>query len=325
MTLYVIQRLLQSIAVLLAVSVAVFLAVYAVGNPADLLISPQATQFERQELIMRLGLDQPLWMQYLTFLWNALHGDMGTSFTHGEPALRLILSRMPATFELVVLSLLFASAIGIPIGLWAGLRDGSPAARAVMAGSIFGYSIPSFWKGMVLILVFAVWLHLLPASGRGQTASILGIPLSFLTMDGLRHLVLPVVNLAIPIIALMIRLTAAGAAEARGQDYTKFARSKGVRPKRIVRRHILPNILIPIVTVLGVEFGSLIAYSTITETVFAWPGMGQLLITSIYQLDRPVIVAYVMLVTFIFVVVNLIVDLAYAALDPRVKLVERMS
>lgn len=274
---------------------------------------------------MRLGLDQPLWMQYLTFLWNALHGDLGTSFAHGEPAVQLILSRMPATFELVILSLLLASAIGIPIGLWAGLRDGSLAARAVMAGAVFGYSIPSFWKGMVLILVFAVWLHLLPASGRGQTASILGIPLSFLTMDGLRHLVLPVVNLAIPIIAMMIRLTAASTAEARSQDYIKFARAKGVRPRRIVRRHILRNILVPIVTVLGVEFGSLIAYSTITETVFAWPGMGQLLITSIYQLDRPVIVAYVMLATFIFVTVNLVVDVAYAALDPRVKLVERMS
>ena len=325
MTLYTIQRLLQSIAVLFAVSVAVFLAVYAIGNPADLLISPDATQFERQELIARLGLDQPIWTQYLTFLWNALHGDMGTSFVHGEPALRVILTRMPATLELVVLSLLVASAIGIPIGLWTGLNDGSPMSRAIMTGSIFGYSIPSFWKGMVLILVFAVWLHLLPASGRGQTVPILGIPFSFLTYDGLRHLAMPVLNLAIPNIALMIRLTAAGAAEARNPDYVQFARAKGVRDKHIVRRHILRNILIPIVTVVGMEFGSLIAFSTITETVFAWPGMGKLLITSIYQLDRPVIVSYVMLVTFIFVVVNLIVDFAYAALDPRVNLVEGIS
>ncbi|NLS07283.1 ABC transporter permease [Rhizobium sp. P32RR-XVIII] len=325
MTLYTIQRLLQSMAVLLAVSVAVFLAVYAVGNPADLLISPEATQLERQELIARLGLDQPIWTQYLTFLWNALHGDMGTSFVHGEPALRVILGRMPATLELVVLSLLVASTVGIPIGLWVGLHDGTRAARAVMTGSIFGYSIPSFWKGMVLILIFAVWLHLLPASGRGQTVSVLGIPFSFLTYDGLRHLAMPILNLSIPNIALMIRLTAAGAAEARNQDYVRFARAKGVTNKRIVRRHILRNILIPIITVMGVEFGSLIAFSTITETVFAWPGMGKLLITSIYQLDRPVIVSYVMLVTFIFVTVNLLVDFAYAALDPRVKLVGGVS
>ena len=325
MTLYTLQRLLQSMAVLLAVSVAVFIAVYAVGNPADLLISPEATQLERQELITRLGLDQPIWIQYLTFLWNALHGDMGTSFVHGEPALRVILVRIPATLELVVLSLLIASAVGIPIGLWVGLHDGSRAARALMTGSILGYSIPSFWKGMVLILIFAVWLHLLPASGRGQTVSVFGIPFSFLTYDGLRHLAMPVLNLSIPNIALMIRLTAAGAAEARNQDYVRFARAKGVTNKRIVRRHILRNILIPILTVMGMEFGSLIAFSTITETVFAWPGMGKLLITSIYQLDRPVIVSYVMLVTFIFVTVNLLVDFAYAALDPRVKLVGGVS
>lgn len=325
MLLYITQRLMQSIGVLLAVSVAVFLAVYAVGNPVDLLISPEATQAERQQMIARLGLDQPVWSQYLTFLWNALHGDLGTSFVHGQPALSLIVSRMPATFELVICALLLASLIGIPIGLWVGLNDGSFGSRAVMTGSILGYSIPSFWKGMVLILVLAVWLNWLPASGRGETVPVLGIPLSFLTLDGLRHLTMPVINLAIPNIALMIRLTAAGASEAVHQDYVKFARAKGVRNQRIVRRHILRNILIPIVTVLGVEFGSLIAFSTITETVFAWPGMGKLLITSIYQLDRPVVVAYVLLVTFIFVMVNLLVDFSYAALDPRVKLTERMS
>lgn len=325
MFLYITQRLMQSIGVLLAVSIAVFLAVYAIGNPVDLLISPEATQAERQQMILRLGLDQPVWAQYLTFLGNALHGDLGTSFVHGQPALGLIVSRMPATFELVVCALLLASLIGIPIGLWVGLNDGSPGSRAVMTGSILGYSIPSFWKGMMLILIFAVWLNWLPASGRGETASILGIPLSFLTLDGMRHLTMPMINLAIPNIALMIRLTAAGASEAVHQDYVKFARAKGVRNQRIVRRHILRNILIPIVTVLGVEFGSLIAFSTITETVFAWPGMGKLLITSIYQLDRPVVVAYVLLVTFIFVTVNLLVDFTYAALDPRVKLSESMS
>nr|WP_236042141.1 MULTISPECIES: ABC transporter permease [Nitratireductor] len=322
---FTLQRMLQSIAVLLAVSVAVFLAVYAVGDPVELLVNPEATQLEREAMVSRLGLDQPVWMQYFTFLSNAVQGDMGTSFVHAEPALQLILSRMPATFELVFLAMLVASIIGIPLGLYVGLKEENRIARAIMTGSIFGYSIPSFWKGMVLILFFAVWLQWLPASGRGETVSVFGIPFSFLTVDGLRHLAMPVINLAIPNIALITRLTAAGASEARMQDYVKFARAKGVREKRIVRRHILRNILIPIITVLGVEFGSLIAFSTITETVFAWPGMGKLLITSIYQLDRPVVVAYVMLVTFIFVVVNLLVDFTYALLDPRVSLSERMS
>jgi peptide/nickel transport system permease protein len=323
--LFTLQRMLQSIAVLLAVSIAVFLAVYAIGDPVELLVNPEATQLEREAMITRLGLDQPVWMQYVTFLSNAVQGDLGTSFVHAEPALQLIISRMPATFELVFLAMLVATIIGIPLGLYVGLNEDSRGARAIMTGSIFGYSIPSFWKGMVLILFFAVWLQWLPASGRGETVSALGIPLSFLTIDGLRHLAMPVINLAIPNIALVTRLTAAGAAEAHMQDYVKFARAKGVRKKRIVRRHILRNILIPIITVLGVEFGSLIAFSTITETVFAWPGMGKLLITSIYQLDRPVVVAYVMLVTFIFVVVNLLVDFTYALLDPRVSLEERMS
>ena len=322
---FVFQRLLQSIAVLLAVSIVVFLSVYTVGDPVELLVNPEATELEREAVIRTLGLDQPIWMQYLTFLNNALHGDLGISFVQGEPAIDLILSRLPATFELVVLSLVAALTIAIPLGLWVGLHADVPAARAVMTGSILGYSIPSFWKGMMLILIFSVIFRLFPTSGRGETVNLLGVPFSFLTADGLRHLALPVINLAIPNVALFVRLTASGASEARYQDYVRFARAKGVRPRRIVRRHILRNILIPIVTVLGVEFGSLIAFSTITETVFAWPGMGKLLITSIYRLDRPVVVAYVLLVTFLFVAVNLAVDLLYAALDPRVKLMERPS
>lgn len=322
---FIFQRLLQSLAVLLAVSIVMFLAVYTVGNPVELLVNPEATELEREAMVHALGLDQPVWMQYLTFLGNAVQGDLGTSFVHGEPALRLIVTRMPATLELVTLSLIVASLVGIPIGLYVGLNSDATASRAVMTGSILGYSLPSFWKGMMLILLFAVWLHWLPTSGRGETVSILGFPVSFLSLDGLRHLAMPVINLAVPNLALIIRLTASGAMEAQTQDYVKFARAKGVRRKRIVRRHILRNILIPIVTVLGIEFGNLIAFSTITETVFAWPGMGKLLITSIYQLDRPVVVSYVMLITFLFVIINLAVDLIYAVLDPRVKLMEKTA
>lgn len=320
MTAYVLQRLIQSMLVLLAVSVVVFFAVYGIGDPVELLVSPQASAADRAALIQRLGLDLPVWQQYLTFMANALKGDLGRSFVHGVPALQLILARLPATFELVLLSMILALAAGIPLGLMAGLNPDSRRARIVMAGTALGFSLPSFWKGMMLILLFAVWLGWLPTAGRGETVSLLGVQTSLLTLDGLQHIALPALNLAIPNLALIIRLVAAGTTETMTQDYVKYARAKGVRPKRIVNRHILRNILIPVVTVVGVEFGSLVAFSTITETVFAWPGMGKLLIDSVYQLDRPVVVAYVLLATLLFVTVNFLVDVLYAALDPRVKL-----
>lgn len=321
MVLFTLRRFIQSLFVLLAVSVVVFFAVYAVGDPIELLVSPEATMEARAATIARLGLDQPIWQQYFTFLWRALHGDLGTSFVHGIPAIELIVQRIPATFELVVVAITLTCTIGIPLGLVAGLYRDRALGRGIMATSVLGFSLPNFWQGMMLILLFAVWLGWLPASGRGDTVSVLGVPLSILTADGWSHVIMPAINLALANIALVLRLTATGVAEAQTQEYVKFARAKGVRPGRIVRRHILRNILIPVVTVVGMEFGSLIAYSTITETVFAWPGMGKLLIDSVYQLDRPVVVAYVMLVTLIFVIVNFIVDILYAALDPRVQLV----
>lgn len=320
MALFTLRRLLQSLFVLLAVSLVVFFAVYAVGDPVELLVSPEATVEDRLATIVRLGLDQPVWRQYITFLWNAVHGDLGTSFVHGIPAIELILLRMPATFELVLVAIFLTCFLGIPLGLVAGLYRDRFLGRGIMASSVLGFSLPNFWQGMMLILLFAVWLGWLPASGRGETVDVLGVPLSFFTADGWAHIAMPAVNLALANIALVLRLTASGVAEAQSQEYVKFARAKGVKPGRIVRRHILRNILIPVVTVVGMEFGSLIAYSTITETVFAWPGMGKLLIDSVYQLDRPVVVAYVMLVTLIFVLVNFIVDILYATLDPRVQL-----
>ncbi len=320
MATYALQRLIQSVFVLLAASIVVFLAVYGIGDPVEILVPPQASAAERAELVRRLGLDLPLWRQYLAFLGNALQGDLGRSFVHGVPAIELIVSRLPATFELVLLAMTIAVGVGIPVGLVAGLDTESRLSRTIMAGTVLGYSLPNFWKGMMLILVFAVLLGWLPTSGRGATVDLLGLKTSLLTLDGLQHLILPALNLAIPNMALMVRLVAAGTAEAKAQDYVKYARAKGVRPRRIVGRHILRNILIPVVTVVGIEFGSLIAFSTITETVFAWPGMGKLLIDSIYQLDRPLVVAYIMLATFLFVTVNLVVDLLYAALDPRVRL-----
>lgn len=322
MSLFIVRRLIQSLFVLLAVSVVVFCAVYAIGDPIELLVSPDIAQADRDALIVRLGLDQPLWQQYGTFLWRALHGDLGNSFVHGIPAVTLILQRFPATLELVVVAIGLTCIFGISLGLVAGLYRDRLVGRGIMAGSILGFSLPNFWQGMVFILFFAVWLGWLPASSRGPTVELLGVPLSVFTAEGWRHLALPAVNLAVANIALVLRMTASGVSEAQSQEYVRFARAKGVRPGRIVRRHILRNILIPVVTVIGMEFGTLIAYSTITETVFSWPGMGKLLIDSVYQLDRPVIVAYVMLVTLLFVIINLVVDVLYAVLDPRVQLTE---
>jgi len=192
-----------------------------------------------------------------------------------------------------------------------------------MAGSILGFSLPTFWVGLMLIMVFAVMLGWLPSTGRGDTATVLGVETSLATWDGLSHVLMPALNLALTNIALTIRLTRAGVREAMGQDYVKFARAKGLSTRRIVFVHVLKNIMIPIVTVIGLEFGALIAFSVITETIFAWPGMGKLLIDSIIQLDRPVVVAYLMIVVLLFVVINLLVDILYSLLDPRVRLQDR--
>jgi len=320
MALFTLRRLIQSLFVLLAVSVVVFFAVYAVGDPIELLVREDATQADREATIRRLGLDLPIWQQYASFLWRALHGDLGDSFVHGIPAIELILQRLPATFELVLVAITLTCLLGIPLGLVAGLYRDQPLGRGLMAGSVLGFSLPNFWQGMMLILLCSVWLGWLPATGRGDTVTLLGVRWSILTADGWSHVIMPAINLALGNIALVLRLTATGVVEAKSQDYVKFARAKGIRPGRIVRRHILRNILIPVVTVIGMEFGTLIAYSTITETVFAWPGMGKLLIDSVYMLDRPVVVSYVMLVTLFFVIINLVVDLLYALLDPRVQL-----
>ncbi len=320
---YLIRRAFQAGLAILVMAVLVFIGVYAVGDPVDILISPEADLAEIEATRRRLGLDLPLWQQFLIFAKNALAGDLGRSFVHNEPALRLILERMPATLELAVSALLIAVLVGIPLGMIAGLRHERPAGRAIMAASILGFSLPNFWQGLMLVMIFAVFLGWLPAGGRGETVPLFGIPVSFLTLDGLRHLILPAVNLAIFKTALVIRLSRAGTREVMLQDYVRFARAKGLSERRVVLVHMLKNILIPVVTVLGLEFGSVVAFAVVTETVFAWPGMGKLLIDSILNLDRPVVVAYLMLIVFVFILVNFVVDVLYTLLDPRVRLAER--
>ncbi len=323
MTTWLLRRLIQAIFVMLAMTVIVFVAVNVIGNPIDILISPEADQAERLRAIHALGLDQPLWQQYASFLWGALHGNLGNSFVFNEPALTLIFQRMPATLELAVTAVLLSVVIGVPLGLYCGLRPGSWLARLTMAGSILGFSLPSFWIGLMLIMVFAVELGWLPSTGRGRTAALFGVQWSFLTLDGLRHLLMPAFNLALFNISLVLRLVRAGVRETLPLDFVKFARAKGLSPARIVGVHVLKTIMIPVITVIGLEFGSTIAFAVVTESVFAWPGMGKLIIDSINVLDRPVIVAYLMIIVFMFVVINLVVDLAYTVLDPRVRLEAR--
>jgi len=317
---FLIRRLGQGLLVLAAMATLVFIGVYALGNPIDILISPEADQLEREQAIERLGLDRPLWMQFAIFVKSALGGNLGTSFVHGVPATDLILNRMPATLELAAAALIISVALGIPAGLWAGLKPRSASGQTIMAASILGFSVPNFWLGLMLILLFAVNLQILPAGGRGETVRVLGVSLSFLTLDGLRHLILPALTLGIYKASLIARLAYAGTRETLLQDFVRFARAKGLARRRIVGVHVLKPILIPIVTVIGLELGSMIAFAVVTETVFAWPGMGKLLIDSIYRLDRPVIVAYLMVVVVMFVVINFLVDVIYTLLDPRVRL-----
>ena len=316
----IVRRLLQSVAVLVAMSLLVFAGVYAIGNPIDILVNPQADQSEIARATAALGLDRPLAEQYWFFVRDAAAGNLGRSFVYNAPAIGLILERMPATVELATAAMLIALALGIPLGLWAGVAPRSVPGRTITAASVLGFSLPTFWVGLLFILVFSVWLGLLPTSGRGPTTDLLGIPVSFLSAEGLRHLVLPAANLALFNLSLVVRLVRSGTLEAMRHDYVRFARSKGLSEGRVVGIHVLRNVLVPVAAVTGVQFGSVIAFAVVTETIFAWPGMGKLLIDSISVLDRPVIVGYLCIVVVLFVVINLAVDLLTGWLDPRVRL-----
>ncbi|MCW5750030.1 MAG: ABC transporter permease [Alphaproteobacteria bacterium] len=316
---FVIGRCLQALVVMLVMSLVVFTGVYAIGNPLDILIPPEAPQDIREATIARFGLDRPIWEQYLYFLLNVLQGDFGRSFIYNMPVLTLILSRLPATLELALAAVLGATLIGVPLGIYAGYRPTSVAARLIMGLSILGFSVPTFWVGLILILAFAVSLGWLPAGGRGPTVLLFGVPWSFTSLEGLSHLLLPALNLSLFKLAMMIRLARAGTREIILTDTVKFARAAGISEATILRRHVLKLISIPIVTVFGLEFGSTLAFAVVTETIFSWPGLGKLIIDSITSLDRPVMVAYLILIAALFVTINLLVDISYAALDPRLR------
>lgn len=317
---YIIRRLMQAVLVMAVMSGLVFVGLYVVGDPVSMMASPEATELERDAIRQSFGLDKPLWQQYSIFMSHALRLDFGKSFLTGQPAMGLILERMPATLELAIVSMGLALLVGIPLGIWAGLKPQAVSSRAIMTGSVLGFSLPGFWVGLMFIMVFAVTLGWLPASGRGRTVMVGPLDLSVLTLDGWQRLVLPALTIAVTKAALVIRVTRAATREALPMDYIKFARAKGLAWSRILRVHLLKNILIPIVTVGGLEFGQVVAFAVVTETIFAWPGMGKLLLDSIITLDRPVVVAYLILIVFFLVMLNLVVDILYSVLDPRVRL-----
>ncbi len=317
---FILRRVIQSVVVLFVMSLIVFSMINLVGDPVDMLVNPESLPEEIDRVRRDFGLDQPAYVQYWKFLTGALSGDLGNSFIFGRPALALMAERFPATLELATSALIISVTVGLPLGVYAGLRPNGWGARIIMGGSVLGISVPTFWLGLMMIIVFSVILGWLPVSGRGETAVFLGIESSLYTLDGLKHLILPATNLALFKIAMVIRLTRAGTEEVMAQDYIKFARAKGLSSKRIARAHLLPNILIPVITVLGIEFGTLIAFATVTESIFAWPGLGKLVIDAIVNLDRPIVVAYLLFVVALFLVLNLVVDIIYAVLDPRVRL-----
>ncbi len=320
MLVFIIRRLLQTVLVLAVTSLLVFGGLFVVGDPVEVLVNPDADVVEKDRARAAMGLDKPLVAQYGIFVSNAVQGDLGKSFVYGKSALEVIIERLPATLELALVAMVLSILIGIPLGLYAGLKPKSPIAKGIMAISIVGFSLPTFWVGLLLIMLFAVQLGWLPASGRGPVTEFLGLNLSIWHWDGLKHALLPALNLALFKLSLIIRLTRAQVRENVLLDYIKFARAKGLKRSRVLGVHLLKNILIPLVTVIGLELGSVIAFAIVTESVFAWPGMGKLVIDSIFQLDRPVVVAYLMITVLLFIMINLVIDVLYSILDPRVRL-----
>jgi peptide/nickel transport system permease protein len=320
MLVFIIRRLLQTVLVLAVTSLLVFGGLFVVGDPVEVLVNPDADAVEKDRSRKAMGLDKPLIAQYGIFVSNAVRGDLGKSFVYGKSAIEVIVERLPATLELALVAMVLSILIGIPLGLYAGLKPESPIAKGIMAISIVGFSLPTFWVGLLLIMLFAVQLGWLPASGRGPLTEFLGLNLSIWHWDGLKHAILPALNLALFKLSLIIRLTRAQVRENVLLDYIKFARAKGLKRSRVLGVHLLKNILIPLVTVIGLELGSVIAFAIVTESVFAWPGMGKLVIDSIFQLDRPVVVAYLMITVLLFIMINLVIDILYSILDPRVRL-----
>lgn len=317
---FILRRLLQAIVVMATVAFLAFMLFQHVGDPVTSLLGQDATQEQREALRKDLGLDQPFPVQFARFVGNAVQGEFGLSLRQGRKVSSLIAERFPATLELAMAAAFIALAVGVPLGVYAALRRGSFGSQAVMTLSLLGVSLPTFLIGILLILVFSVQLKWLPSFGRGDTVSLGGWTTGLLTADGWKHLILPSITLAVFQLALILRLVRAEMLEVLRTDYIKFARARGLSDRAVHFGHALKNTLVPVITITGLQLGSLIAFAIITETVFQWPGMGFLFIQAVQFADIPVMAAYLCLIALIFVVVNLVVDLLYFAVDPRLRI-----
>jgi len=322
---FVLQRLLQGIVVMLVVGFIAFSLFNFVGDPVSLMLPPEATQADREAMRTALGLDRPFYQQFVTFVHNALQGNFGISLRLGRPVSTLLVERLPATLELAISAALIALAVGIPIGVYTALRRDSWFARALLTTSLVGVSLPNFLIGIFLILIFAVWLGVLPSFGRGDTVAIGAWTTGFLTKTGLKALILPAITLSFFPLTLIMRLVRAEMLEVLRTDYIKFARARGLSDRAVHFSHALKNTLVPVITIAGLQLGGIIAFAIITEQVFQWPGMGLLFIQAVQFADIPVMAAYLCLIGLIFVVINLVVDMLYYLVDPRLRAERAMA
>ncbi|BBO68688.1 ABC transporter permease [Desulfosarcina alkanivorans] len=319
MATYLIKRLLQGIVVLLAVSFVCFIMFRYTGDPVLMLAGKYATQQEREMVRASYGLDRPMAVQYVSFIGGVLKGNFGKSYISSVDALDMILERMPATLELAFTAICISFILGVGLGVVVSVWPTGVITRAIMAGSIFGISIPTFLIGILLVMAFSVYLEILPSFGRGETVQIGFWRTGLLTVDGWKHIILPAFTLSGYQLAVLLRLTRAGMREVLSEEYIKTAWAKGLSPFKVILKHALRNVLIPVVTIAGLSFGELVAFSIVTETIFQWPGMGNLLLTSIFETDQPVIVTYIMLAAVIILTINILVDLMYAFLNPKIR------
>ena len=317
---FILRRLLQGILVMLVVGFIAFSLFNFVGDPVSLMLPPEATGADRDAMRQTLGLDKPLYMQVLTFIGNALQGNFGISLRLGRPVSTLLAERLPATLELAFTAAIIGLSIGIPVGVYTALKRHSWISRALLTTSLVGVSLPNFLIGIFLILIFAVWLGLLPSFGRGDTVQVGFWSTGLLTTSGLKALILPAITLGFYPVTLVMRLVRAEMLEVLRTDYIKFARARGLNDRSVNFGHALKNTLVPVITVMGLQLGAIIAFAIITETVFQWPGMGLLFIQAVQFADIPVMAAYLCLIGFIFVVINLIVDMLYYLVDPRLRI-----
>jgi ABC-type dipeptide/oligopeptide/nickel transport system permease component len=316
---YITRRLIQGVVVLLAVSFICFIIFMYAGDPVLTLAGRYATVQEREEVRQAFGLDKPFYVQYIRFIANAAQGNFGKSYVSRVPALGLIMERFPATAELAVSAIFLAFTMGVGLGVLVSLKPYILRNRLIMAGSLVNISMPTFLMGILLIMIFAVYLGILPPFGRGETVNLGFWRTGLLTFSGIQHLILPAFTLGMYQLAVLLRLTRAGMREVLTEEYIKTAWSKGLPPRKVIFKHALRNVLIPVVTMTGLQFGELVAFSIVTETIFQWPGMGNLLLTSIYEGDQPVIVTYIMLASLIILSLNIIVDILYAFLNPKIR------